>query len=246
MGGTDSATFAAFVSLGVILRSRYSVLLSMRGSGLAFQFVGDDVVVGIDADVARDFEALAGDGERVHLGVVIQRARGGQRKHPAGADGSDAVFRLDHVAVAGEDEGAGFVGDDEHGFEAAQHAVGAPVFGEFDRCAQQLPVLFFQLAFKTLEKGEGVGGAAGKSGEDTVFIETADFARVALHDGVAERDLAVTGDGDVATTTDGEDGGRMCVKHDLPWVGECPAVLGAGRALSSRAAMRVSCPPLST
>ena len=206
---------------------------------LAFQFVGDDVVVGIDADVARDFETLAGDGERVHLGVVIQRACGGKGKHPAGADGSDAVFRLDHVAVAGEDEGAGFVGDDEHRFQTAQHAVGAPVFGELDGGAQQLPVLFFQLAFKALKEGEGVGGAAGESSEDAVFVETTDFARVALHDGVAERDLAVAGDGDVATTTDGEDGGGMCVKHDLPWVGECPAVLGAGRALSSFCVTRV-------
>ena len=170
---------------------------------------------------------------------MIQRARGGKGKHPAGADSGDAVFRLDHVAVAGEDEGAGFICDDEHRFQAAQHAVSAPVFGELDRCAQQLPVLFFQLAFKTLEKGEGVGGAAGESGEDAVFVEAADFACVALHDGIAERDLAVAGDGDVATTTDGEDGGGMCVKHDLPWVGECPAVLGAGRALSSFCVARV-------
>ena len=43
---------------------------------LALQFVGDDVVVGIDADVAGDFQAFAGDGERVHFGVVIEGARG--------------------------------------------------------------------------------------------------------------------------------------------------------------------------
>ena len=43
---------------------------------LALQFVGNDVVVGIDADVAGDFQAFAGDGERVHFGVVIEGARG--------------------------------------------------------------------------------------------------------------------------------------------------------------------------
>ena len=47
-----------------------------REQHLALQFVGDDVVVGIDADVAGDFQAFAGDGERVHFGVVIEGARG--------------------------------------------------------------------------------------------------------------------------------------------------------------------------
>ena len=47
-----------------------------REQHLALQFVGNDVVVGIDADVAGDFQAFAGDGKRVHFGVVIEGARG--------------------------------------------------------------------------------------------------------------------------------------------------------------------------
>ena len=77
-------TFAALTPTPLSLREQ---CLSQRERGcrrsrqiwagdLALQFVGDDVVVGIDADVASDFQAFAGDGERVHFGVVIEGARG--------------------------------------------------------------------------------------------------------------------------------------------------------------------------
>ena len=77
-------TFAALTPTPLSLREQ---CLSQRGRGcrrsrqiwaedLALQFVGNDVVVGIDADVAGDFQAFAGDGERVHFGVVIEGARG--------------------------------------------------------------------------------------------------------------------------------------------------------------------------
>ena len=77
-------TFAALIPTPLSLREQ---CLSQRERGcrrsrqiwagdLALQFVGNDVVVGIDADVAGDFQAFAGDGERVHFGVVIEGARG--------------------------------------------------------------------------------------------------------------------------------------------------------------------------
>ena len=77
-------TFAALTPPPLSLREQ---CLSQRERGcrrsrqiwagdLALQFVGNDVVVGIDADVAGDFQAFTGDGERVHFGVVIEGARG--------------------------------------------------------------------------------------------------------------------------------------------------------------------------
>jgi len=77
-------TFAALTPTPLSLREQ---CLSQRERGcrrsrqiwagdLALQFVGNDVVVGIDADVAGNFQAFAGDGERVHFGVVIEGARG--------------------------------------------------------------------------------------------------------------------------------------------------------------------------
>ena len=77
-------TFTALTPTPLSLREQ---CLSQRGWGcrrsrqiwagdLALQFVGNDVVVGIDADVAGDFQAFAGDGERVHFGVVIEGACG--------------------------------------------------------------------------------------------------------------------------------------------------------------------------
>jgi hypothetical protein len=73
-------------------------------------------------------------------------------------------------------------------------AVGAPVLGEFDGGADQLPRAFPAWPSKQLEQGEGVGGAAGETGHDLIVVEAAHLARVALDDGVAQRDLAVAAD----------------------------------------------------
>ena len=173
-------------------------------------------MVGVDADVGGDFQAFARHGQGVQLGVVVERARGGQRIHAAGANRGNIVFGFNHIAVAGENQGVALVGDDEHGFQTAQSAVGTPFFGQFNRRAQQLAVLRFQFGFKALEEGEGVGGGAGKARQYLVVVEAADFARVAFHDGLAEGYLSVAGNGDMATTAHGEDGGGMSVKHDCP------------------------------
>ena len=57
------------------------------------------------------------------------------------------------------------VGDRHHRLEPAQIAVGAPVLGELDAGAGQLPGILLELGFEPLEQGEGVGGGAGKAGD---------------------------------------------------------------------------------
>ena len=98
--------------------------------------------------------------------------------------------------------------------EAAQAAVGAPVLGELDRGAGQVAVLL-QLGLEALEQREGVGGAAGEAGEDLAVVQAAHLAGVALHDGVAERDLAVAADRDTAVAPDAEDRGAVRIEQ---WV----------------------------
>jgi hypothetical protein len=85
------------------------------------------------------------------------------------------LLGLNHVAVAGDDQRGVFVGDREHGFEAAQGAVGSPFFGEFYGSTNQVALMLFQLAFETFEEGKGVGGGTGKTGEDLPVVQAANF-----------------------------------------------------------------------
>ena len=139
--------------------------------------------------------------ERAHdrLGVeraVEQRAGGGERVVAAGADAHDAGLGLEHVAGAGEHQRDLRVGDDHHGLEPAQIAVGAPVLGELDRGAGELAGILLELGFQPLEQREGVGGGAGEAADHVALAEAAHLLGVGLDDGLADRDLAVAADHD--------------------------------------------------
>jgi hypothetical protein len=62
-------------------------------------------------------------------------------------------------------------------------------------------LVFFQLAFETLEEGEGVGGGTGKTGEDLAVIQATHFFRIAFHHGIAQGNLAVAAHDDFAVAT---------------------------------------------
>ena len=97
------------------------------------------------------------------------------------------------------------VGDQHHRLEPAQIAVGAPVLGELDAGARQLVGILLELGFEPLQQGEGVGGGAGEAGNHVALAEAAHLLGVALHDGLAEADLAVAGDHDLAALAHGHD-----------------------------------------
>ncbi|MNN15449.1 hypothetical protein D3C81_1285530 [compost metagenome] len=158
-------------------------------------------MVGEYADVAGDAEGGFDDFPGRQVGFFQQRAGGSLGVGATGAHGDQAVLRLYHVAVAGDDQRGVFVGNCQHGFEAAQGAVGAPFFGEFDGGANQMALVFFQLAFETFEKGKGVSRGTGKTGEDFAVVQATDFLGVAFHHGIAERNLAVAAHDDFAVAT---------------------------------------------
>ena len=108
--------------------------------------------------------ALVGDLARAHLGVLEQCARRGERVGAAGADGEDAaVVGRDDVAVAGEQERALLVGDDQERLEVAQNLVRAPLLAQLDGGALEVAVILFELALEAREEREGVGGRAGEA-----------------------------------------------------------------------------------
>ena len=88
--------------------------------------------------------------------------------------------------------------------EPPQRAVGAPVLGELDRGAREVAVLL-ELALEALEQREGIRRAAGKAREHLVVVQPAHLAGIALHDGVADRDLAVAAHGDRTAAAHRED-----------------------------------------
>ena len=173
------------------------------------QFLEHDVAVGVDADVGGDLhgpardvlgrEGLAGD----------EGARGGQREAAAGADADEAVFRLQHVAGAGEHQADLLVGDRHHGFEAAQIAIGAPVLGQLDAGARQLVRVLLELGLEPLEEGEGVGGGAGETGDHVALADAAHLLALPLMTVVAQGDLAVAGSPHLLALADAEDGGAV-------------------------------------
>ena len=101
--------------------------------------------------------------------------------------------RLQHVAGAGQDQRDLLVGDQHHRLQPAQIAVGAPVLGELDAGAHELAGILLELGLQPFEQGEGVGGGAGEAGDHLALAEPAHLLGVALHDGLAEADLAVAG-----------------------------------------------------
>ena len=172
----------------------------------------NEIGIGVDADRGGDRHRAAHDLFGVEFGRQ-QRARRGERVIAARADrGRRAVlvrFRFEHVARAGQHEAGRLVGDEQHRLEAAQIAVGAPVLAEFDAGARQLAGKLLDLLFQPLEQGQRVGGRAGETGDDLAFGETAHLARVALHDRLADADLAVAADDDFAALAHHQDGRRM-------------------------------------
>ena len=179
-----------------------------RSSRSMVKLLHRHVAVGVDANVGGDIERLAHD----RFGIkrpVEQGACGGERVTAARADAGDAGFRLQYVAIAGENQRSFLVGDDHHRFEPAQITVGAPVLGQFDRRTQQLPRILVELGFQPLEQGERVGGGAGKAADHVALAETAHLLGIGLDDGLLDRDLAVAADRHHAALADGQDGRAM-------------------------------------
>ena len=152
-----------------------------------------DIGVRVDADVGRDRHRLLCDRARVERAVARERPGGCHRERAAGPDAHDPVVGLDEVAGAGEQEQLLAVHHDEHRLEPAQGAIGAPVLRELDGRALELSAVLFELRFEPGEEREGIGGRTGEPGDNSVVIELPDLARVVLHHGLAERDLAIAG-----------------------------------------------------
>src|SRR6185312_1178749 len=181
------------------------------GRGVLPELLDGEIPAGVDTDVGGDVESALRDAARIELGRLEHRARGGERELPAGADGSGVDIRLDDIAVAGDHEELARVADEQQRLEPPQIAVGAPVLRKLDGGTSEVAV-FLELALEALEEREGIRRPAGKAGDHLVVVELAHLARVALHHGVAERDLAVAGQRHGAVAPHAQDGRAVWIE----------------------------------
>ena len=162
-------------------------------------------------------QRLFGDFVRGKIGVLLEGARGGHRIVAAGADGRNAVIRLDDLARAGDDHQRFAAGDDQHGLQLAHGLVAAPFLRQLDGGALQIAGILLQLRLKAVTEREGVRNRSGKAGDDLTAVDAANLVRGRLEDGAfAHRHLTVARDGDFAVLPDGADGGALECHLCLP------------------------------
>ena len=107
-------------------------------------------MIGEYADIAGNIQGFLDNVARAEVRVLQQCERRRLCEWSTGANCHQVMFGLDDIAIAGDDEGALFIGNTEQCLEATQTPVGAPVLGEFDRCTRQVAVLL-ELAFEQFE-----------------------------------------------------------------------------------------------
>ena len=100
------------------------------------------------------------------VGRAQERPRGRQRVGAARTDGRRVTVGLDHVAGAREHQRLVVVGHQQQRLQPAQHPVGAPILGQLDGGAGEVPAVLLEPRLELLEQRDAVGGGAGEPGHD--------------------------------------------------------------------------------
>ncbi|MNC59277.1 hypothetical protein D3C75_1090760 [compost metagenome] len=149
--------------------------------------------------------------------MSLQGSSGRQGEIPAGADGKDAVVRLNNLAVSGDQQQVLLVHHDHHCLQAAQHPVGPPVLGQLYGCTLQIALMLLQLSFELLKQRDGIRYGTGKPSRYLAAVQTANLLRRILHDhAVAEGHLAVPGDGAFIVMPDRKNRRGVKISHCYP------------------------------
>ena len=160
----------------------------------------DSVVhIGIDAQSTGNFQGTAHNVRRGHFGMLQQRHCSRLRISTTRSDRDNAVFRLQHIPIARNNQGRLPVCYGEHRLQAPQYTVGTPLLAQLYGSTHQVPLVFFQLGFKTLKQGKRVGGRPRKTRQYLATVEFANFTRRALHHDISQSNLPVTTNGDLPT-----------------------------------------------
>ena len=175
-------------------------MYSVRG-----QRFDSKVVVGIDADFARDRQRFAADGFRIHLGVAQQTPGSGLGERTAGTDRDQIVFGLDDIAIAGNDQrSASWLATASRASRRLSKRSVRQSLASSTAARVKWPECISKLGFKKRSNSVKSIGCPppGKTGDDLVLVQSSHLAGVGLHDRIAQRDLAVAGDHDLVAAPD--------------------------------------------
>ena len=67
-------------------------------------------------------------------------------------------------------------------------------------------VILFELALKSSQQGESIGGGSGKAGKYSIVVEPANLSGASLHDSFAQCNLAVSSERNVVFFADKQHG----------------------------------------
>src|SRR6058998_2024866 len=118
------------------------------------QFFDRDVIVRIDANLARDSHRFLDDFASAQVRIFLERTGGRERKSAAGTDTNDTIVRFDQVPGPRDQKCTLVVGNNHDGFEMTQRPVRSPILGQLDRRAAQISMKLFEFGLKTREQGE--------------------------------------------------------------------------------------------
>jgi hypothetical protein len=134
----------------------------------------------------------------------------------ARTDGDDTVLRLQHIAIAGDDQRGLAIGHRQHRLQPAQRTIGTPVLGQFDSRTHQIALMLVQLGLEALEQRKGIGRAASETGQNLPLVETPYFLRRPLDDDIAQRDLPVATHRHRIAATHRQDRSAVILLHIFP------------------------------
>ena len=146
---------------------------------------------------------------------------------PARCNGRQSMFGSSTSPLPVSTSVCSVVANDQHGFQAAQHAVGAPVARQFDGGAHQMAlVLFPSLASKRSCSVNASAVAPANPASTLSWYRRRILRAVPFDDDVAQRDLAIAAQRDMVAASYAHDGGGVKLFHSfLPferfrWGGE--------------------------
>src|SRR5262245_17618787 len=90
-------------------------------------------------------------------------------KRSARPDGRDPAIRLNHIALAAEQEGLVPVRDEQQGLQMPQELVSTPILGELDGRAAEVSMVLLQLRFEAAEERKRIRSRSSKARQDLVL-----------------------------------------------------------------------------
>ena len=132
-------------------------------------------MISVNADICRYMKRFFRNIPGRQVRILQQCACRRQGIIAARADCQHTVIGFDDFPIAGNEQDALAVCDEEQGFQLVQDFVRPPVFGQLDSTAYQIAIVFIQFIFKTIEQGERIGYRSGKTTDDFAMVQAADL-----------------------------------------------------------------------